>query len=81
MHTQPYPPWTERSDCRSPSTFSFETKVRFKVKFRVLFLCANNGVQRPMAEALLNGLDSKHFDAIRAGIDCGQVHPFTVEVM
>ncbi len=51
------------------------------MKFRVLFLCACNGVQSPMAEALLNGLDSKHFDAISAGIDSGQVHPLTVEVM
>jgi len=51
------------------------------MKFRVLFLCANNGVQSPMAEALLNGLDSKHFVAISAGIDCGQVHPLIVEVM
>ncbi len=51
------------------------------MKFRVLFLCANNGVQSPMAEALLNALDSKHFDAISAGIDSGQVHPLTVAVM
>ena len=51
------------------------------MKFRVLFLCANNGVQSPMAEALLNRLDSKNFEALSAGIDCGPVHPLTVEVM
>jgi protein-tyrosine-phosphatase len=34
-----------------------------------------------MAEALLNSSDSEHFEAISAGIDCGQMHPLTVEVM
>jgi arsenate reductase len=51
------------------------------VKLRVLFLCATNGVQSPMAEALLNQVDSKHFEAISAGIDRGENHPLTVEVM
>jgi protein-tyrosine-phosphatase len=51
------------------------------MKFTVLFLCANNGVQSPMAEALLNELDREHFAVISAGIDCGETHPLTVEVM
>ena len=37
------------------------------MKCTVLFLCGTNGVQSPMAEALLNVLDSDHFDVIRAG--------------
>jgi arsenate reductase len=51
------------------------------VKFKVLFVCGTNGVHSPMAEALLNGLDSMHFEAISAGVDPGAIHPFTVEVM
>lgn len=51
------------------------------MKLRVLFVCANNGVQSPMAEALLNGLDSEHFDVTSAGIDRGEMHPLMVEVM
>ena len=33
------------------------------MKLRVLFLCATNGVQSPMAEALLTLLDADHFEA------------------
>jgi protein-tyrosine-phosphatase len=44
-------------------------------------VCATNGVQSPMAEALLNRLDSEHFDATSAGIDRGATHPLTVETM
>ena len=51
------------------------------MKRRVLFLCATNGVQSPMAEALLNRLDPEHFDVISAGIDRGEIHPLMVEVM
>jgi len=50
-------------------------------KIKVLFLCANNSVHSPMAEALLNRLDSAHFDVTSAGIDRGQMHPLTVDVM
>ena len=51
------------------------------MKFRVLFLCATNGVQSPMAEALLAAMDSDHFEAFSAGIDRGEMHPLAVEVM
>jgi protein-tyrosine-phosphatase len=34
-----------------------------------------------MAEAMLNRLDSEHFDAMSAGIDRGTINPLTVDVM
>src|SRR5262249_42433880 len=34
-----------------------------------------------MAEALLNRIDSKNFEAVSAGTSRGQLHPLTVEVM
>ena len=34
-----------------------------------------------MAEAMLNWLDSEHFEAISAGTICGEVHPVTLDVM
>jgi protein-tyrosine-phosphatase len=51
------------------------------MKLKVLFLCASNGIQSPMAEALLNALDSEHFEAISAGIERDETYPLTVEVM
>jgi len=51
------------------------------MKVRVLFLCATNGVESPMAEALLSGVDSEHFEVISAGIDREETHPLTMEVM
>ena len=51
------------------------------MKFRVLFLCATNSVQSPMAEALLKGLDPEHFEVLSAGIHRRETHPLTVEVM
>src|SRR5262249_55244907 len=50
-------------------------------KLRVLFLCASNGVQSPMAESLLKAADSEHFEVASAGIERGDTHPLTVEVM
>src|SRR5262245_8299719 len=34
-----------------------------------------------MAEALLNRIDSKNFEAVSAGTSRGRLHPLTVEVM
>jgi protein-tyrosine-phosphatase len=51
------------------------------MKLRVLFLCTTNGVESPMAEALLNRLDREHFEVMSAGIDPGEIHPLTLEVM
>ena len=51
------------------------------MKLRVLFLCATNGVQSPIAEALLAAMDPEHFEVSSAGIERGEMHPLTVEVM
>lgn len=51
------------------------------MKRRVLFLCATNGVHSPMAEALLERIDSQNFEAQSAGTSCGRLHPCAVEVM
>ena len=50
-------------------------------KIRVLFVCARNGVQSPMAEGLLKAVDSAHFEVLSAGIERGETHPLTIEVM
>ena len=50
-------------------------------KIKVLFLCASNGVQSPMAEGLLNAVDSKHFEVLSAGIERGETQPLAIEVM
>jgi protein-tyrosine-phosphatase len=44
-------------------------------------VCADNGLHSPIAEAMLNWLDSEHFEAISAGTICGKLPPLTVEVM
>jgi ArsR family transcriptional regulator len=49
--------------------------------FKVLFLCATNGLHSPMAEAMLRRLDSEHFEATSAGITAGRMHPLTGEVL
>ena len=51
------------------------------MKRRVLFLCATNGVQSPMAEALLWRIDSEHFEPVSAGIEAGSLHTLAAEVM
>jgi len=51
------------------------------MKLKILFVCATNSVQSPIAEALLNKLDPEHFEATSAGIDRGEMHPFTVDAM
>jgi len=51
------------------------------MKKRVLFLCATNGVQSPMAEMLLRRIDPDHFEAHSAGTEPGELHPLTVQVM
>ena len=51
------------------------------LKCRVLFVCADNGLHSPMAEAMLNWLDSEHFEATSAGTIYREFHPLTVEVM
>jgi protein-tyrosine-phosphatase len=62
------------------TTFSAPS-VEQKMKLKILFVCATNSVQSPMAEALLNRVDSANFEATSAGIRPGEMHPLTVEVM
>ena len=50
-------------------------------RIKVLFLCASNGVQSPMAEEILNAVDSSHFEVVSAGIERGEIHSLTIEVM
>ncbi|HKA18591.1 MAG TPA: hypothetical protein VKN18_09745 [Blastocatellia bacterium] len=51
------------------------------LKCRVLFLCATGGLHGSMAEAILNWIDSEHFEATSAGIICGRLHPLIPEVL
>jgi len=51
------------------------------LKCRVLFLCATTGLHGSMAEAMLNWIDSEHFEATSAGIMCGRLHPLIPEVL
>jgi protein-tyrosine-phosphatase len=51
------------------------------MKLKVLFLCATNGVQSPIAAALLNTIDPQHFEVESAGVDRGEMHPFAVDAM
>jgi len=44
-------------------------------------MCASNRLHSPIAAAMLNWLDSEHFEAISAGTICGELDPLTVEVM
>jgi protein-tyrosine-phosphatase len=48
---------------------------------KILFVCQTNGVHSAMAEALLNKIDSEHFQAISAGRSPARPHPLTIEVM
>ncbi len=51
------------------------------MKLKVLFLCENNAVQSPMAEALLRASDTEHFEVASAGVEPNNINPLTVEVM
>jgi protein-tyrosine-phosphatase len=51
------------------------------MKLRILFVCATNGLQSPMAETILRRLDSEHFEATSAGIERGATHPLARDVM
>jgi protein-tyrosine-phosphatase len=44
-------------------------------------MCADNRLHSPIAAAMLNWLDSEHFEAMNAGTICGELEPLTVEVM
>jgi len=44
-------------------------------------LSETNGLHSLIAEALLQRIDSEHFEALSAGTSCGQLHPLIAEVM
>ena len=50
-------------------------------KTRVLFVCIHNSARSQMAEAFLNILGGKEFEAESAGIEPGKLNPYVVEVM
>ena len=48
---------------------------------RVLFVCIHNSARSQMAEAFLNQICGKEFEAHSAGIEPGKLNPNVVEVM
>jgi arsenate reductase len=50
-------------------------------KKKVLFVCIHNSARSQMAEAFLNDLCGKEFEAHSAGIEPGKLNPIVVEAM
>ena len=50
-------------------------------KIKVLFVCIHNSARSQMAEAFLNSLAPKHFEAESAGLEAGTLNPHAVLVM
>ena len=50
-------------------------------KTRVIFLCTGNSARSQMAEAFLRAYGGGRFEAHSAGLDPGDIHPLTVQVM
>ena len=51
------------------------------MKKKVLFICIHNSARSQMAEAFLNRICGKEFEASSAGIEPGRLNPIVVEVM
>jgi arsenate reductase len=51
------------------------------MKKRVLFVCIHNSARSQMAEAFLNQICGKEFEAHSAGIELGKLNPIVVEAM
>ena len=51
------------------------------MKKKVLFVCIHNSARSQMAEAFLNQICCKEFEACSAGIEPGRLNPIVVEVM
>jgi len=51
------------------------------MKQKVLFVCIHNGARSQMAEAFLNQICGKVFDAQSAGIEPGKLNPVVVDAM
>jgi arsenate reductase len=50
-------------------------------KPKVLFLCSGNTARSQMAEAFLRKYAGEHFDVYSAGLEPGELNPFTIKVM
>lgn len=50
-------------------------------KPRVLFLCTGNTARSQMAEALLRDLAPERFDVMSAGLEPGEVNPYTIRAL
>ena len=48
---------------------------------KVLFICTGNTARSQMAEGFLRALAGERFDAYSAGLEPGELHPLTVQVM
>ena len=51
------------------------------MKKKVLFVCIHNSARSQMAEAFLNQICGKEFEAYSAGIEPGRLNPIVVEAM
>jgi arsenate reductase len=51
------------------------------MKQRVLFVCIHNSARSQMAEAFLNQICGKEFEAHSAGLEPGKLNPIVVEAM
>lgn len=50
-------------------------------KIKVLFLCTGNTARSHMAQAYLKHIAGEYFEPYSAGLEPGQIHPLTVQVM
>lgn len=50
-------------------------------KVRVLFLCTGNTARSQMAEAFLRKYAGERFEVFSAGLEPGEINPFTIQVM
>src|ERR1019366_868633 len=51
------------------------------MKRKVLFVCIHNSARSQMAEAFLNQICSRDFEASSAGLEPGKLNPIVVEAM
>jgi len=50
-------------------------------KINVLFLCISNSSRSPLAEAFLRAYAGDRYEAFSAGVEPGELHPLTRQVM
>lgn len=51
------------------------------MKKKILFICVHNSARSQMAEAFLNQLCGREFEAASAGLEPGKLNPLVVEAM